>query len=52
MAPFKGGLLMPEPAQLAALATSATVRIILNGTWPAGVPSDYSASNGAVASVP
>jgi len=39
LAPFKGGVLVPEPAQLAALATGPTGRIILNGSWPAGVPS-------------
>jgi hypothetical protein len=39
MAPFKGGVLVPEPAQLAALTTSPAGRIILIGTWPAGVPS-------------
>ncbi len=39
MAPFKGGVLVPEPAQLVALTTSATGRIVLTGTWPAGVPS-------------
>ncbi len=38
MAPFKGGVLVPEPAQLAALVTSPVGRIILTGTWPAGVP--------------
>jgi hypothetical protein len=39
MASFKGGVLVPEPAQLAALVTSPAGRIILTGTWPAGVPS-------------
>jgi len=37
--PFKGGVLVPEPVQIAALTTSLAGRIILNGTWPAGVPS-------------
>jgi hypothetical protein len=38
LAPFKGGVLVPEPASLAALTTSPSGRIILTGTWPAGVP--------------
>ena len=38
-APFKGGILVPEPAVIVALTTSPVGRIILNGTWPAGVPS-------------
>ncbi len=38
-APFKGGVLVPDPLQAVALVTSPAGRIILTGTWPVGVPS-------------
>jgi hypothetical protein len=40
-APFKGGVLVPDPAPPAALLlfnTGPNGRVILSGTWPAGVP--------------
>jgi hypothetical protein len=41
-APFKGGVLVPDPAPPAALLlfdTGPNGRIILSGSWPAGLPS-------------
>jgi hypothetical protein len=44
-APFKGGVLVPNfqsPGLLVPLFTNAHGRIILNATWPAGLPSGLS----------
>jgi hypothetical protein len=43
-APFKGGVLVPDPAPPAALllfSTGPTGRIILTGSWPAGLPAGF-----------
>jgi hypothetical protein len=36
--PFMGGILVPNPTILVALQTSASGRLTLNATWPAGIP--------------
>jgi hypothetical protein len=38
-APFKGGLLMPEPDLLLPLALDGSGKLTLQSTWPAGIPS-------------
>ncbi|MGQ0552766.1 MAG: hypothetical protein ACT4PU_06055 [Planctomycetota bacterium] len=42
-APFKGGVLVPQPDILiAGLPTGATGQVVLNSAWPAGLPSGLS----------
>lgn len=41
VAPFKGGTLVPDPTppgQVVLLMTGVAGRIVLSGTWPAGIP--------------
>jgi hypothetical protein len=66
MLPFKGSLLVPSPdVVLAGLFTDESGRLLLDGTWPAGVPvgasvwlqawshsSAWTASDGLKATVP
>lgn len=41
-APFKGGVLVPEPAQLVPARVGVDGELALRGRWPAGVPSGAS----------
>jgi len=41
-APFKGGVLVPMPSLLVALASSASGSVVVGTTWPAGVPAGLS----------
>ncbi len=40
-APYKGGTLVPAPDLIVAFSTDADGRLVLVGTWPAGLPEDF-----------